>query len=150
MMHQNAVEHVFSMMAATYGHAWEKSLGQAPIADVKTVWANALDGFMHSEAAKRAIVWGLKNLPPRVPNSIEFRDLCRLAPAAKEVALPAPAVNPEIAAMVIEGTRKKIEVATPIDFRAWAKRIITDYNGGLRTHTVTAVAMARRAMEGGE
>lgn len=145
MSTENAVEHVFAMMAATYGSAWDKSLGQAPIADVKTVWANALDGFMHSDNAKRAIVWGLKNLPARVPNSIEFRDLCRQAPASKEIALPMPVVNPEIAAMVIEGTRKKLEAGVPYDRLAWAKVILRDHKGGLH-RTPTVVGMARRAL----
>ena len=141
----NAVEHVFSQMAATYGRAWDRSLGQAPIADVKTVWANALDSFMHSDKAKRAIIWGLKNLPSKAPNSIEFRDLCRQAPAVKELELPAPKVNPEIAAMVINGTRMKLDAAGSIDRLAWAKAILRDHKGGLR-RTPTVVAMARRAM----
>ena len=139
----NAVEHVFSIMAATYGSAWDRSLGQAPIADVKTVWANALDGFMHSDAAKKAVVWGLKNLPARVPNSIEFRDLCRQAPAAKVPELPSPLVNPEIAAKVLGGL--KASAITPVDNRAWAKAILRDVENGVR-RTPTVIQMAKNAL----
>ena len=138
----NAVEHVFAQMAATYGSAWDRSLGQAPIADVKTVWANALDSFMHSDKAKRAIIWGLKNLPAKTPNSIEFRDLCRQAPATKDLELPAPAVNPEIAAMVIEGTRKKLDAIGSMDRLAWAKKILANPKG----RTPTVIQMAKNAL----
>lgn len=143
MSNMNAVEHVFSIMAATYGSAWDRSLGQAPIADVKTVWANALDGFMHSDAAKKAVVWGLKNLPARVPNSIEFRDLCRQAPAAKVPELPSPIVNPEIAAKVLGGL--KASAITPVDNRAWAKAILRDVENGVR-RTPTVIQMAKNAL----
>ena len=137
----NAVEHVFNQMAGTYGSAWDRSLGQAPIADVKTVWANALDNFMHSDAAKRAIVWGLKNLPAKVPNSIDFRDLCRQAPSAELPMLPSPQVNPQIAAKVLGGL--KASATTTHDNRAWAKAILANPKG----RTPTVVAMARQAME---
>ena len=139
-----AVDHVFSVMGATYGAAWDRSLGTAPISDVKTVWGDALADFMHTDDAKRAIVWALKNLPDTVPNSRQFRSLCRQAPSKAPVMLPAPTVNPEIAAKVLEGL--KAAPVERIDHKAWAKRILRDVQGGLH-RSPTVVQMARNALE---
>jgi hypothetical protein len=139
-----AVEHVFSVMGATYGAAWDRSLGTAPINDVKTIWADALSDFTHSDDAKRAIIWGLKNLPDTVPNPRQFRTLCRQAPAREVPALPMPKVNPEIAAKVLGGL--KASTTTKLDHKAWAKAILRDVQGGLKRNQ-TSVAMARAALK---
>lgn len=138
-----AVDHVFAVMGATYGAAWDRSLGTAPISDVKTVWGDALADFMHSDDAKRAIIWGLKNLPDDVPNARKFRSLCRQAPAKAVVMLPGPAINPELAAKVLEEIKAKPILS--FDHKAWAKRIMTDVKGGLRRNP-TSVKMAREAL----
>lgn len=140
------VEHVFTELATTYGSAWDRSLGNAPIADVKTKWANKLDSFTGSIQSKKRVLWALQNLPEKCPNVIEFCNLCRQAPSEEPIALPLPVVNPEIAKMVIEGTKKVLSGPQSVDFRAWAKLILRDHKGGLRRSTPTAVAMARRAM----
>lgn len=142
-----AVDHVFSVMAATYGAAWDRSLGTAPILDVKTIWGDALSDFMHSDDAKRAIVWALKNLPDDVPNARKFRSLCRQAPAKSAVLLPAPTLNPEIAAKVL-GELKSATMER-VDHKAWARRIMTENMGGLR-RTPTIVQMARNALGEGQ
>ena len=139
-----AVEHVFSVMGATYGAAWDRSLGTAPINDVKTIWADALADFTHSDDAKRAIVWGLKNLPDKVPNPREFRTLCRQAPAKAAPMLPSPTVNPDIAAKVLGGL--KAAPSVKVDHKAWAKAILRDVQGGLKRNQ-TSVAMARAALK---
>jgi len=140
-----AVDHVFSIMGATYGAAWDRSLGTAPISDVKTEWGDALADFMHTDDAKRAIVWALKNLPDTSmpPNCRQFRSLCRQAPSKTPVMLPAPTVNPEIAAKVLEGL--KAAPMIKIDHKAWAKRILIDVKGGLR-RSPTVVQMAKDAL----
>lgn len=138
-----AVDHVFSVMGATYGAAWDRSLGTAPISDVKTVWGDALADFMHSDDAKRAIVWGLKNLPDTVPNSRQFRSLCRNAPAKAPVMLPAPTVNPEIAAKVLGGLKAKPGVR--FDHKAWAPRILEQVAAGVKKSPMV-VRFAREAM----
>jgi hypothetical protein len=135
-----AVDHVFQVMGATYGAAWDRSLGQAPIGDVKTMWGDALADFMHSDDAKRAILWGLKNLPDTVPNSRQFRSLCRNAPSKAPVMLPAPAVNPEIAAKVLGGL--KASTLPKVDHKAWAHRIIARHEAGQKI-SPTVVQMAR-------
>ena len=51
-----AVEYIFAQCSATYGAAWDRSLGQAPIADIKTAWLSAVEPFSNSfEASDSAI-----------------------------------------------------------------------------------------------
>lgn len=140
------VNYVFSRLAAEYGSAWDRSLGNAPMADVKTIWAEKLDSFTDTPELKKCVMWALANLPERCPNSIEFRNLCRQAPSEQPLTLPLPKVNPEIAKMVIEGTKKSLQGSQSVDLRGWAKAILRDHKGGLKRSTPTAVSMARRAM----
>lgn len=138
------VDYVFSKMAATYGAAWDRSLGNAPIQDVKTVWGDALSDFMHSQDARRAISWALKNLPDAVPNSRQFRTLCRNAPSKQVLALPAAVtVNPEIAARVIEGL--KSQPVGRVDHKSWAHRIIQRIKDGEKV-SPTVAQMAKNAI----
>lgn len=140
------VDHVFSRLAATYGSAWDRSLGNAPLVDVKTVWAEKLDSFTGSVESKKRVLWALQNLPEKCPNAIAFRNLCLSAPSNEPVALPLPVVNPEIAKMVINGTKKVLDGQQPHDFKAWAKAILRDHKGGLRINQ-TKLQMARDAMK---
>lgn len=139
------VDYVFSKLAANYGSAWDRSLGDAPLLDVKSVWADKLDGFTVTTQSKKRVLWALDNLPEKCPNPIVFRNLCLQAPSEEPLKLPLPKVNPEIAKMVIEGSRKVLSGPQSVYFRAWAKKILIEHKGGLR-RTPTVVAMARRAM----
>ena len=134
-----AVDYAFTVLSATYGAAWDRSLGTSPINDVKTVWADALSDFTHSDEAKRAVMWALKNLPDRCPNAREFRSLCRTAPSKEAVMLPAPTVNPEIAAKVLSGISR---TTAKVDNKAWAKSILENPKG----RSPTVVQMARNAV----
>lgn len=134
-----AVDYVFKVMFATYGSAWSRAIGDAPIADVKTVWGEVLNDYMGSDEAKRPIMWALNNLPDTVPNSRQFRSLCRNAPSKAPVMLPAPVVNPEIAARVIEGL--KAQPVGKVDHKAWARRIIARAKSGERV-SPTVLQMA--------
>jgi len=123
------IDRLFARMAATYGAAWERSLGQAPIADVKTAWCHELQGF---GAHLEAIAWALENLPESVPNVIQFRNLCRRAPAPDTPRLPEPAANParvreEIAKL--GSVRARAFVGANTD---WAHAIVAKHDGGLR------------------
>ena len=135
-----AVDHVFSVMGATYGASWERSLGNSPINDVKTVWGDALSDFLHTDNAKKCILWALKNLPDTVPNSRQFRSLCRTAPSDEPLMLPMPAVNPDIAAKVLSGL--KAAPHARVDQKAWAKVILANPKG----RTPTVVKMAQEAL----
>lgn len=140
-----AVDYVFRCLAAAYGSAWDRSLGAAPLADIKKIWCEDLSEFIRSENSKRAILWALKNRPETVPNSIQFRNLCRHAPAVEASRIEAPKADPE---------RIKVELAklvplrqaapTAHDPRAWARSILVDHKSGLR-RSPTVVLMARQA-----
>lgn len=119
----DVVEYVFKRLAATYGAAWDRSLGQAPIADVMTVWGYQLQPFTASRAAKEMILWALDNLPERCPNVIEFKALCRRAPAAELPALPEPKADPERMAAAL-AKLAPLKASMPVgafDPKAWAK-----------------------------
>lgn len=87
-----AVDRLFERLAATYGAAWDKSLGTAPLEDVKNVWSYELSGFADKMLM---IAWALDNLPEKCPNVIEFKNLARKAPAPPVPRLPEPKADPE-------------------------------------------------------
>lgn len=126
-----AVAYVFSELASTYGAAWDKSLGQAPIADVKTKWADALEVYLHSEEAKKSIMWALKNLPDRVINSREFRTLCGHAPARVMPALPEPKADPaRVAAELAKLGHVRVATSSPHGMKDWAHRLKYRHEAG--------------------
>ena len=143
-MNAAAVDHVFSVMGATYGAAWDRSLGTAPISDVKTVWSDALADFCHSDNAKRSIIWGLKNLTDTVPNSRQFRTLCRQAPTpVVELRLEMPKADPE--RMRAELAKIAVIPVSSVDHKAWAKKILLDVRAGFKRNS-TSVLFAKQAL----
>ena len=127
------VEYVFKRLAATYGAAWDRSLGQAPIADVVTVWEYQLQQFTQSTAAKKMIIWALQNLPDRCPNVIEFKTLCGRAPMVQAAALPAPKADPaRVAEELAKMAHLKAMATPPIESKAWAKALKACYDAGER------------------
>jgi len=140
------VDRIFKRLATTYGAAWDRSIGQSPIVDVKTTWAHELAGFLQNRAAMQSIAWALENLPEKYPNVIEFKNLCRRAPAAEVPKLPEPKADAQrvaaelaklapIAAQIGEQAERK-------DCKAWARDILANP----RLSTPTAVNMARNAL----
>ena len=120
-----AIDRLFARLNATYGAAWDRALGSVPVADAKAAWAHELGGFA---GRLQDVAWALERLPERCPNVIEFRNLCRLAPAAKVAQLPAPPANPErIRAELAKlgpVARQSLAVGGGAANRAWAKRIL--------------------------
>ena len=141
-----AVDRLFQRLAATYGANWDRSLGIAPIADVKTVWAHELSNFGDRLTA---IAWALENLPTRCPNVIEFRNLCRLAPMPEAQRLPEPKADPE---RVREELAKLAPLmrrpAAQIDGRDWARRILQKHEARARNYSPYTINMAREVMRG--
>ena len=90
-MNQRAIDRLFERMAATYGSAWERSLGATPVLEAKALWSHQLQAFAER---LEAVVWALDELPESPPNVIQFRNLCRSAPAAAVPRLPEPAADP--------------------------------------------------------
>lgn len=142
-----ATEYVLKNLAATYGAEWDRSMGTAPLSDVKTVWAEAIGGFTQSTDAKRAILWALDNLPERCPNAIQFRNLCRQAPAVVKTALEAPKADPArvAEAMARMAPLMAAKPATRTDHKAWARRILERKDAG-EIINPTSLQMARNAV----
>lgn len=129
-----AVDHVFTVLEATYGAAWVRSVGTAPIADVKTIWAHQLSNFTHSKQAKKSIMWALRSLPEHAPNAVAFRNLCRQAPAADAtLALPEPAADPARVAVELANL---VHVRRPAiigqGMKDWAHRLKARHEAGER------------------
>lgn len=142
---QHPIDRLFKRMAVVYGAAWDRSLGAAPLADVKTSWGYELSGFASEEGLK-AIAWALDNLPARCPNVIEFRELCRRSPLPQFERLEAPKAAPAIVAEQIarqSGLKQVINQAC-LDSKEWARRIVNRYENGERI-SPTVLAMAKSA-----
>jgi hypothetical protein len=141
-----AIDRLFTRLGATYGAQWDKSLGNAPVNEVKTLWAHELAPFATS---LHRVAWALENLPPRCPNVIEFKQLCRQAPAPETPALPEPKADPERLKREFAklGEMKANITATPskVDHKAWAKRILAGYTAGERINP-TSLRFAREAL----
>lgn len=139
-----AIDRLFDRLGATYGSQWDKALGNAPLGDVKTLWAHELSAYATS---LHRIAWALENLPPRCPNVIEFKMLCKQAPAPEVPALPEPKADPERLKRELAKLAdiKKTAVADKTDHKTWAKRILARYTAGERINP-TSLRFAREAM----
>lgn len=144
-----SVDYVFKVLAAAYGAAWDRSLGAAPLGDVMTVWANAMDGFTQTAQARKAISWALNNLPDRCPNAMEFRRLCHQAPSPEAPRLPEPKADPErVRAELakLAPLRQQVQAtAYSCDAKAWARRIVASHQAGDKVNRA-ALQMARTAL----
>lgn len=125
-----AIDRLFERLGTTYGKQWTSNWEGAPIIDVKSLWAHELAAFAdHLEC----IAWALENLPPRAPNAIEFKQLCRMAPRKEEApALPAPKADPDRVKAEFAKLREafKAAPATTHDPKAWARIIIARHEAG--------------------
>lgn len=143
-MMDRAIDRLFKRLAATYGAAWDRSLGETPVADVKTVWAHELAPF---ENSMHRIAWALENLPDRCPNVLEFKRLCRSAPSPDVPALPEPKADPARVAAELA----KLQVIVPrgeaprSPEKDWAKRILQRAKDGCVVNA-TSLRMARDAL----
>ena len=139
-----SVEYVFKVLSAAYGAAWDRYLGTAPIGDVMTVWANALDGFTQTPQARKRIAWAINNLPDRCPNAMEFRRLCHQAPATDVPLLPEPKADPQRVAAELEKLRTHADHQRS-DPKDWARRHIARHEAGEHVRPVT-LRFAREAL----
>lgn len=124
-----AIDRLFERLAATYGAAWTRMWGDVPMIDVKAAWAHELAGF---ENDLESVAWALDNLPERCMNVIEFRNLCRRAPAADVQRLPEPKANPErLRSTVVKlADVRKAVTSTTVDHKGWARAILGRFNAG--------------------
>jgi len=143
------VEYVFKVLGATYGAAWDRSLGAAPLGDVTSVWANALNGFTQSADSRKAVSWALNNLPDRCPNAVEFRRLCHQAPTPPAPRLPEPKADPvrvQAELSRLAPLRRQAQTAVSgCDHKAWARRIVARAKAGEKVNRST-LQMAHTAL----
>lgn len=126
-----AVDRIFERLTATYGRYF---LGQWEGVDkgvVMASWAYELSGFSDN---LHAIAWALENLPERAPNVIEFRNLCRRAPAAVLPALPQPQPDPErVAGELAKLAPLRSRTLAEQSDKSWARRLVERVEQGDRT-----------------
>ena len=142
-----AIDRLFQRLAATYLSAWSRELASVPLADVKTAWGHELAVFSGN---LEAVAWALDNLPPRCPNAIEFKLLCRSAPAKASPALPEPSVKADPARVAAELAKlAPLRAATVMDYtvdhKAWARRLMAQHDDGYQLNPTT-LRFAREAL----
>jgi hypothetical protein len=119
-----AIDRLFERMAATYLSQWTRQFEHVPLADAKTAWAHELSVFA---GRLEVFAWALENLPPKVPNLIEFKQLCRQAPRPPEQQLPAPRPDPERLAVELaklaDVQKAAKDSAHLVDPKGWAKAL---------------------------
>jgi hypothetical protein len=140
------MDRLFTRLSLIYGAAWDRSLGGAPIADIKTCWADELAGF-DSKDGLMAVSWALQNLPDRCPNVLEFRALVRRAPGPVLVALQAPKADPVVVAAALE---RQLQVKAAMSSglynpKEWAKRLVARAEAGERVRPI-ALMFAKQAL----
>jgi hypothetical protein len=110
------VDRLFAKLTVTYGQGFLRQYEGIPITDVKANWAEELAGFQQSPDSIR---YGLTYLPPsKAPTVLEFRDLCRKAPASP-LALVAPQGEPP-APEVVAATRDAFRALSQRGDKDWA------------------------------
>lgn len=137
-----AVDRLFERLAATYGRSWTMQWADVPMADVKAAWAHELAGYTDNLAP---IAWALENLPERTPNAIEFRNLCRRAPAPAAPRLPEPKADPERVRVELERLHGVLLQPVATDGRAWARELLDRHMRGERV-SLAALEAARGVM----
>lgn len=140
-----AIDRLFDRLATTYGAEWVNRWQGLDSQAVKSLWGYELSGFSDR---LEAVAWALEHLPPRAPNAIEFKALCRMAPAPEMPKLPEPKADPErlrAELAKLGEMRAKLSTGHTVDHRAWARRIMGRYEGGEKVNPTT-VRFAREAL----
>lgn len=123
-----AIDRLFDRLASTYGASWVRQWDGIEPGAVKSMWAHELSGYSQH---LKAIAWALENLPERCPNLIEFRNLCRLAPAAELPKLPEPKADPErVAAELAKLGHIRTATKSPHGMKDWAYRLKARHEAG--------------------
>lgn len=139
------IDRIFVKLSLAYGRDFLARWEGIDLNDVKSDWGHELAGF---ERHPEAIAHALAHLPAKAPSVIEFRALCRQAPAQEAPRLEAPPADPE---------RVKAELAKLGDMRAsppragrldWARGIVARAEGGAKV-SPTCLRMAREALAKG-
>lgn len=141
-----AIDRLFDRLGLTYGMEWSRKWDGMPIQEVKSLWAHEL---AHYSKHLDAVAWALENLPEKCPNVVEFKNLCRKAPAQEAPRLPEPKANPERLKAELAKLREPAKQAASqsqyADPKAWAHRIIARHEAGEKLAAVT-LRFAREAL----
>jgi len=139
----DVIDRLFSRLAATYGTDWTRHWEKVPMNDVKTVWCHELEGYFGNLPA---IAWALENLPERCPNVIEFKHLCRAAPASDVPRIDPPKADPAIVAKVLSGLAPNYgDPFSVYGMKAWAYRLKAKDDANPRSVTPTIRMMYKSA-----
>lgn len=103
------VDKIFAKLTLVYGRDFTDRWAVEMVPMVKADWAHELAGFKdHAES----IAYALQHLPPdRPPTVLQFRDICRKAPAPPLKQLEAPAANPEIVRSQLARAREFLTIS---------------------------------------
>lgn len=142
-----AIDRLFERLALTYGAAWVRQWEGLNMNDIKAMWAHELGGYANR---LDAIAWALEHLPPRCPNIIEFKALCREAPRHEPLPLPEPPADPErvkaeLAKLGHKPPGQRASGPVTVDHKAWAKRIIARHESGEKVRPIS-LRFAREAL----
>jgi hypothetical protein len=141
------VERLFARLSAKYGRAFIAKYEGVDAAAVRADWARELRGYNDPRGGE-IIAWALDHLPESVPNSIQFRNLCRQASINRHEALPAPQGKPLTEE---QGAKLRTTIAAFGAPKAvgknleWADRIMQRVQEG-RSPSVCARQMAMHAL----
>ena len=137
------IDRIFHRLLGTYGADWSRQWATVPIVDVKNAWAHELAGYVNH---LQAISYAFENLPERCPNAIQFRNLCRAAPAKPVTKIEAPKADLQRARAELENLHK---LPAPIksDGLEWARRIVARYELGEKINFFT-LKCAQLALHG--
>jgi hypothetical protein len=136
------VDRIFDKMTLAYGREFLSRWEGQDLNAVKSDWGHEMQAFHNWPSA---ITYGLQNLPERAPNVVEFKRLCKQAPAPEGPVKIEADVKADP-----ERIKKALEVLThrpPVDFRDWARRLIERHESGDWISTPAALKMARDALK---
>lgn len=137
------VDKIFDKLTMVYGHTFLNRWKDLDLNAIKSDWMHELSGF---ERAPHAIAYALSNLPESPQNVMQFKALCRLAPAAAQQALPEPKADPaRVAAELAKLAPLREAPVQPKDYKAWARKILAEHSAGIR-RTPAVVQMAKNAL----
>jgi hypothetical protein len=137
-----AVDRLFERLIATYGRQFMSLYEGLDINTVKAAWSHELSGFASN---LHAVAWALEHLPARAPNAVEFRFLCRLAPAPEVQKLTEPAANPARVRAELAKLGEITKGPAPTSGRDWARRILARLEGGEKVAPATLL-FAKQAL----
>lgn len=136
------VDKIFAKLTLIYGRDFVGRWEGLTLADVKTDWGHELSGM---EKNPKAISHALTNLDPaKPPTVLQFRALALKCPSETFDMLDAPKAD---AKRIAEELLKMapIRKVSPVDHKAWAKRIIARDAAGDRL-TPISLRFAREAL----